>query len=219
MPAAAIGSNLPATNLNALRQGLGRGRPFKKGGKFADDENMLDQAPVKKAKGGKAALTKRPKAPKVSIAIVSKKAGPPPPPPDEEEGPPDTGLGPTGAPPAPGPVAGMKKGGNFIAKAIKNPGALHEQLGVPEDKKIPAKKLNAAAEKGGKLGKRANLAKTLNKLRKNKGGKCEKMAAGGAAKQRKGFPNTMAPPKRLASGGKVRGCGAATKGCTFSGIY
>jgi hypothetical protein len=45
------------------------------------------------------------------------------------------------------------------------------------------------------------------------------MAAGGAAKQRKGFPDTNPIPKRLAKGGKVRGCGAATKGCTFSGIY
>jgi hypothetical protein len=47
------------------------------------------------------------------------------------------------------------------------------------------------------------------------------MAAGGAAKQRRGFPNTNPPPgkKKMAEGGRVRGCGAATKGCTFSGIY
>jgi hypothetical protein len=64
------------------------------------------------------------------------------------------------------------------------------------------------------------------KMRKSKGGECktDKMAVGGAAKsggagkQRKGFPKTLAP-KRLAEGGKVRGCGAATKGCTFSGVY
>lgn len=49
----------------------------------------------------------------------------------------------------------------FIAAAIKHPGALHKQMGVPEGKKIPEKKLNAAAKKGGKLGKRARLAKTL----------------------------------------------------------
>lgn len=55
-----------------------------------------------------------------------------------------------------------KKGGkNWIAGAIKHPGALHEQLGVPQGKKIPATKLNAAAEKGGKLGQRARLAQTL----------------------------------------------------------
>jgi hypothetical protein len=49
----------------------------------------------------------------------------------------------------------------WIKKAIKHPGALHKELGVPEGKKIPAKKLNKAAEKPGKIGKRARLAKTL----------------------------------------------------------
>lgn len=49
----------------------------------------------------------------------------------------------------------------WIQKAIKSPGALHKQLGVPAGKKIPAKKLEAAAQKPGKLGKRARLAKTL----------------------------------------------------------
>jgi hypothetical protein len=52
----------------------------------------------------------------------------------------------------------------WISKAIKKPGALHKQLGVPEGQKIPAKKLSAAAEKGGKLGQRARLAKTLKKF-------------------------------------------------------
>jgi hypothetical protein len=49
----------------------------------------------------------------------------------------------------------------WIQKAIKKPGALHRALDVPMDKKIPAKKLNAAAKKPGKLGQRARLAKTL----------------------------------------------------------
>lgn len=49
----------------------------------------------------------------------------------------------------------------WIQKAIKKPGALHRELGVPADKKIPAKKLNAAAKKPGIEGKRARLAKTL----------------------------------------------------------
>lgn len=53
----------------------------------------------------------------------------------------------------------------WIQKAIKKPGALHKQLDVPQDEKIPADKLQAAAEKGGKLGKRARLAMTLKKLR------------------------------------------------------
>jgi len=49
----------------------------------------------------------------------------------------------------------------WIQGAIKHPGALHKQLGVPAGQKIPASKLAAAAKKGGKLGQRARLAKTL----------------------------------------------------------
>ena len=52
----------------------------------------------------------------------------------------------------------------WIAGAIKHPGALRKQLGVGEGKTIPAKKLNKAAEKGGKIGQRARLAKTLKKF-------------------------------------------------------
>lgn len=52
----------------------------------------------------------------------------------------------------------------WIAGAIKHPGALRKQLGVAEGKNIPAKKLNKAAEKGGKIGQRARLAKTLKKF-------------------------------------------------------
>ena len=51
--------------------------------------------------------------------------------------------------------------GGWINKAIKKPGALHEQLGVPKGQKIPAAKLNAAAKAPGKLGQRARLAKTM----------------------------------------------------------
>ena len=54
----------------------------------------------------------------------------------------------------------------WIAGAIKKSGALHKQLGVPKDEKIPAGKLEKAAEAPGKLGKRARLAQTLSKLRK-----------------------------------------------------
>ena len=50
---------------------------------------------------------------------------------------------------------------NWIAGAISKPGALHEQMGVPAGKKIPAKALNKAAKAPGKLGQRARLAKTL----------------------------------------------------------
>lgn len=54
----------------------------------------------------------------------------------------------------------------WIQKAIKKPGALHKELGIKADKKIPAKTLNAAAKKSGKLGQRARLAKTLKGLKK-----------------------------------------------------
>lgn len=60
----------------------------------------------------------------------------------------------------------MAKDGKWIQKAISKPGALHKQLGVPEDKKIPVKKLEKAAKKGGKLGKRARLAETLRSIKK-----------------------------------------------------
>lgn len=49
----------------------------------------------------------------------------------------------------------------WIQGAIKHPGALHKQLGVPAGKKIPAGKLEKAAHAGGKLGARARLAETL----------------------------------------------------------
>jgi hypothetical protein len=56
--------------------------------------------------------------------------------------------------------------GKWISKAIKHPGSLHKELHVPMDKKIPAKKLSSAAKKPGKIGQRARLAKTLNKMHK-----------------------------------------------------
>jgi hypothetical protein len=55
---------------------------------------------------------------------------------------------------------------NFIAGAIKHPGALHKQLGVPAGKKIPKAKLAKAAKAGGKLGQRARFAETLSHLRR-----------------------------------------------------
>jgi hypothetical protein len=53
----------------------------------------------------------------------------------------------------------------WIQKAIKKPGALHEELHVPKGQKIPAKKLAAAAKKPGKVGQRARLAETLKKMK------------------------------------------------------
>ena len=51
---------------------------------------------------------------------------------------------------------------NWIKGAIKHPGALHRELGVPQGQKIPAAKLKAAANsKDPTLRKRAQLAETL----------------------------------------------------------
>jgi len=65
---------------------------------------------------------------------------------------------------------GMKKGGkvkkNWIADAIKKPGALKKELGVAKDKKIPSSKLAAATKKPGVEGKRARLAETLKGFKK-----------------------------------------------------
>lgn len=55
---------------------------------------------------------------------------------------------------------------NWIAGAIKKPGALHKELGIPQGKKIPAKTLAAAAKKPGKEGQRARLAETLKGFKK-----------------------------------------------------
>ena len=60
------------------------------------------------------------------------------------------------------------KGGeskNWIAGAIKKPGALRKSLGVKEGQPIPAGKLAAAAKKPGKMGQRARLAETLKKFK------------------------------------------------------
>ena len=60
----------------------------------------------------------------------------------------------------------MDEAGKWIQKAIKRPGALHRDLGVPEDEKIPKSKIKAAAKEGGKVGQRARLAITLGKMNK-----------------------------------------------------
>jgi hypothetical protein len=55
---------------------------------------------------------------------------------------------------------------NWIAGAIKKPGALRKELGVKAGETIPAKKLAKAAKAPGIEGKRARLAETLKGLRK-----------------------------------------------------
>jgi hypothetical protein len=67
-----------------------------------------------------------------------------------------------------------EEGDKWIQGAIKKPGALHKELGVPEDKKIPKGKLEAAAKKGGMEGKRARLAMTLEKLPRATGPRTKK---------------------------------------------
>jgi hypothetical protein len=49
----------------------------------------------------------------------------------------------------------------WIAGAIKRPGQLHRDLGVPQGEKIPAAKVDAAAKRSGPVGQRARLAQTL----------------------------------------------------------
>ena len=68
----------------------------------------------------------------------------------------------------PSVVTEYAKGGKakWIQKAIKKPGALHEQMGVPKGKKIPAKALAKAAKAPGKLGQRARFAQVLKGMRK-----------------------------------------------------
>jgi hypothetical protein len=56
----------------------------------------------------------------------------------------------------------------WIKGAVKKPGALHKELGVPEGKKIPAAKLAKAAKAGGKLGQRARFAQELKGFSRGK---------------------------------------------------
>ena len=58
-------------------------------------------------------------------------------------------------------MAGAK---NWIAEMHMKKGALKQSLGVAAGKTIPAKALEAAASKPGKMGRRARLAQTLKGL-------------------------------------------------------
>ncbi len=115
-------------------------------------------------------------------------------------------------------ASGGKVGGNWIAKATENKGALHRALKVPEGEKIPAKKLDKAAHSDNpKMRKRAALAETLKGMKK--GGKVGKtklpsnttQAAGALAKMAalagppgapQGLPPSM-PPMGMKKGGKA----------------
>lgn len=158
---------------------------------FRAEEKAEGETPIAKAKGGKLPLTKRPKGPKVTIAVVRKpKAVSTPNPYDYEDAegtaPPQGTPAPSTPPPPPPPNGAMlAKGGT--AKAC-----------------------------GGKMAKGGDVAAAEKKPEV-----VIKKAAGGAAKERKGFPNTQKPPKaqKFAKGGLKRGTGAARRGLRFSGIY
>jgi hypothetical protein len=164
------------------------------------------EIPEKKAKGGviKHRLPARKKAKALPVPMVTDEdMGPPPQPPP----PPPTGPVPVpvAAPPVPPP--GMAKGGKWIQKAVSKPGALHKQLGVPEGEKIPAETLKGLHKAdGGVLAKGRGVEDEAD----------DKMAVGGVAKLRKGFPDTKV--KKMAKGGRVRGSGIAEKGCDMGGI-
>ena len=58
---------------------------------------------------------------------------------------------------------------NWIEKATKNKGALHEALGIKQDKKIPTKALDKALKsKNETVRKEATLAKTLKNFKRGK---------------------------------------------------
>jgi len=181
-------------------------RPYRKGGAVAEEggkkkrgfrESEEAPPPVARAKGGRApvALTRRPKGPKVSIAIKGKPKVVSTPSPydyevDEGTAPPQGTPSPAATPPPP-PPANLAKGGSC------------------EEGKMA---------KGGKIEKKARPAEKLKSLKKAGGGTV-KLAAGGVAKVRKGFPNTEKKPEKFAHGGLKRGTGAARRGLRFSGIY
>jgi len=55
---------------------------------------------------------------------------------------------------------------NWMKTAVKKPGALHEDLGIPKDQKIPASKLKIKPGDSALLKKRKTLAKTFKKARR-----------------------------------------------------
>ncbi len=121
------------------------------------------------------------------------------------------------------PTARKSGGGNWIKGAIKRPGALHEELGVPKDKKIPARKLeNAEHSDNPTLAKRARLAETLGRMNRADGGRTGKgkmnvniiIATGKPSDQTQGPPMGASPirppvPPMAPPPGPPQGLGAA----------
>lgn len=58
----------------------------------------------------------------------------------------------------------------WIQSAIRHPGALRRQLGIPEGRRIPPMTLARAARDPGLLGKRARLALRLRAMRQQSQG-------------------------------------------------
>lgn len=68
-------------------------------------------------------------------------------------------------PPDPDGYDDMPGNDHFIQGAIKHPGALHRDLGVPQGQTIPAKKIaKAAHSENPTIARRARLAETLKKM-------------------------------------------------------
>ena len=62
-----------------------------------------------------------------------------------------------------------KKANKWIQKALSNKGdkgRLHRALGIPQDEKIPLKKLNEASKKSGKIGQMARMAKNMRSFKR-----------------------------------------------------
>jgi hypothetical protein len=76
------------------------------------------------------------------------------------------------------PIAERKGGGNWIQGAIKHPGALHADLGIPQGKKIPLGMIQDASHAKGTLGRRARLALTLRGITMRHSRRLKKERAG-----------------------------------------
>ena len=85
---------------------------------------------------------------------------------------PSRGMGDMKASKMPKSKVGLAKGGkakkNWIAGAVKRPGALRAELGAKKGEPIPAGKLEKAAKAKGKLGQRARFAMVLKGMKKGK---------------------------------------------------
>jgi len=56
---------------------------------------------------------------------------------------------------------------HWIQDAVKKPGQLHKDLGVPPGQKIPESKIKSAEAKGGKVAQRAHFADVMKSMHDN----------------------------------------------------